>query len=110
MSPRVPPPEISSETHSAARPPRFMRLHRRILGFCLVIFALELGLFLLVFPWLSSWGMSWVPAHSPKFADLWMSRYFRGALSGLGLLNIYVAIVEFLRQIRSLLGNRKESG
>ncbi len=107
MTPRVPQPEISSETHSVARPPRFMRLHRRILGFCLVIFALEVGLFLLVFPWLSSWGMSWVPAHSPKFADLWMSRYFRGALSGLGLLNIYIAIVEFFRQIRSLLENRK---
>ena len=104
--PRVPSPEVSPDTQPAVRPPRFMRLHRRILGFCLVIFALELGLFLLIFPWLSSWGMSWVPAHSPKFADLWMSRYFRGALSGLGLLNIYIAIAEFFRQVRTLLGDR----
>ena len=101
------PPEVTPDTSSAVRSPRFLRLHRRILGFCLVIFALELGLFLVIFPWLSSWGQSWVPAHSPKFASLWMSRYFRGALSGLGLLNIYVASTEFLRQVRSLLNDRK---
>ena len=84
------------------RPNRFMRWHRRILSFCLIIFAFELGLFLLVFPWLSVWGMSWVPVHSARFAHLWMSPYVRGGLSGLGLINIYVALAEAGRQLRSL--------
>ena len=82
--------------------------HRRVLGFCLVIFAFELGLFLLVFPWLRSWDLNWVPVHSQRFAGLWMSRYFRGALSGLGLLNIYIALAEFLRQLRLLFDEREK--
>ena len=73
-----------------------------MLGFCLVIFAFELGVFLVVFPWLKTWDLSWVALHSPRFSDLWMSRYFRGALSGLGLLNIYVAFAELIRQLKSI--------
>jgi hypothetical protein len=99
-SPAAPPP---------AKPARFMRWHRRVLAFCLIIFAFELGLFLLVFPWLKSWELSWVPVHSPHFAKLWMSRYFRGAISGLGLLNIYIALTEAVRQLKSLFGPPQSS-
>jgi hypothetical protein len=77
----------------------FVRWHRRILGICLIIFAFELGLFLLVFPWLPSWDLNWIPLHSRVLSDLWMNQYFRGALSGLGLLNIYVAVIEAGRQV-----------
>lgn len=83
-----------------------MRWRRRVLGFCLVIFAFELGLFLLVFPWLRSWDLNWVPLHSPTYAAIWSSHYFRGALSGLGLLNIYIAVVELIRQLKSLFSAR----
>ncbi len=79
---------------------RVLRWHRRVLGFCLVVFALEVGLFLLLFPWRRDWEMSWIPVHSPHLAGLWMSPYFRGAVSGLGLLNLSVATAEFLRQIK----------
>ncbi len=94
-TPAAPPP---------TKPTRFMRWHRRVLGFCLAVFAFELGLFLLLFPWLSAWDLNWVPMHSPLLSSIWMSRYFRGALSGLGLLNIYIAIAEFIRQMKSLFG------
>ena len=97
-----PAPVAPPEPPPTPRPTGFLRWHQRVLGFCLVVFALELGLFLLVFPWLSSWNMSWIPVHSPEFTSLWMSRYFRGALSGLGILNLYIAFTELLRQIRSL--------
>jgi hypothetical protein len=82
----------------------FMTWHRRILGFCLVIFAFEIGIFLLVFPWLDNWDLSWIPLHSPKLSDLWMSHYFRGALSGLGFLNIYVALAELYKQLKQAFG------
>jgi hypothetical protein len=101
MTGRVPSSPTTSHSPPATKSTRFARWHRRVLGFCLVIFALELGLFLVVFPWLRSWDLNWVPVHSRKFAELWMSPYFRGALSGLGLLNIYIAIAEFARQLRS---------
>jgi hypothetical protein len=89
------------ERENAAAPSsRVLRWHRRVLGFCLVIFALERGLFLVFFPWRRDWEMSWVPLHSPRLAALWMSSYFRGAISGLGLLNIAVAAAEFSRQVK----------
>jgi hypothetical protein len=47
--------------------------------------------------------------HSQRFADIWMSRYFRGALSGLGLLNIYVAIGEAVKQLKSIFGRNQDS-
>ena len=95
---------MSGSVPLGVRPPKFIRWHRRVLGFCLVVFAFELGVFLLVFPWLRAWEMSWVPVHSARFAQLWMSRYLRGALSGLGLLNIYVAFTEAAKQLKSLFG------
>ena len=97
-SPSIVPPPVE--------PSPFVRWQRRILGLCLAVFAFYLGMFLLVFPWLPAWGMDWIPVHSQRFANLWMSRYFRGAVSGLGLLNIFVALSEVASQIRSLFRSR----
>lgn len=79
----------------------FARWHQRILSICFIIFAFEVGLFLLIFPWLPLWDLNWVPLQSPALGELWMSPHFRGALSGVGLLNIYVALAELFRQLRS---------
>jgi hypothetical protein len=74
----------------------------------MVIFAFELGVFLVVFPWLNNWDLSWVPIHSPRFGELWMSRYFRGALTGLGVLNLWIAAVELVRQLKAAFGRKPE--
>jgi hypothetical protein len=81
---------------------RFVRWHRRILGLCLVIFAFELGFFLLVFPWLKNWDLNLLPLRSRFLSSVWLNPYFRGALSGVGLLNIYVAVAEAGRQITAI--------
>ncbi|HZS53597.1 MAG TPA: hypothetical protein VFA65_04285 [Bryobacteraceae bacterium] len=99
MSTPVQTPSAPSSTKNTGR---FARWHRRVLGFCMIIFALEIGVFLTVFPWLSNWDQSWVPLHSPRFADFWTSPYFRAGLSGLGLLNIYIAASELLSQLKSI--------
>ena len=85
------------------KPSRLSKWHRTILSFCFIVFAGELGLCLVLLPWLSNWGVSYIPMHMPKLASMWMSPYFRGFLSGLGLLNIYVALAELNRLIRLLL-------
>ena len=85
-----------------------MRWHRRVLGICLVIFAFELGLFLLIFPWLPYWDLNWIPFHLHFISGFWMNQYFRGALSGLGLLNIYVAVIEAGRQISAFFVRKPE--
>lgn len=98
------PTQAPSEPTTTKKRGRFTRWHRRVLGFCMVIFALEIGIFLTVFPWLSNWDQSWIPVHVPKLAGIWMSPYFRSTLSGLGLLNIYIAGVELLSQLKSIFG------
>jgi hypothetical protein len=95
-----PPPAVTPPPPT--RQHRFFRWHRRLLAFCFVVFAFELGLFLLIFPWLRQWEMNWVLAHSPRLVDFWMSRYFRGAISGLGLLNLYIAFAEAAKQLKAL--------
>jgi hypothetical protein len=92
----------SPPTPETGNPGRFLKWHQRVVGFCFGLFALEVGLFLIVFPWLKSWDLNWVPLKSPALRDLWMSPYFRGAVSGLGLLNLYVGIGELGRQLRLL--------
>jgi len=98
----VPPPSPSSKTV------KFQKWHRVVLNICLIVFAGELGFCLLFLPWLSSWDMSYIPVHNPKLSDIWMSPYFRGLLSGLGLLNVYVALAETGRLIRTWLGRQDE--
>jgi hypothetical protein len=83
---------------------RFHKWHRVVLSICFVVFAGELGLCLIVLPWLSNWDLSYIPVHSPQYSDLWMSPYFRGVLSGLGLLNVYVALGESARIVKGWMG------
>ena len=94
-----PPPPKEPEKPPA---PQFLRWQRRVLSFCFIIFALEIGLFLLVFPGRDSWDLNWVPLQNLKLRALWMSPYFRGALSGLGLVNIYIGLGELIRQLKGL--------
>lgn len=75
---------------------------QRIGSVLFIVFCLELGLFLLIFPWTDSWTgnyFSWIGpvGFQRRWHEIWSSGYFRGAVTGLGLLNIWVAIAEALR-------------
>lgn len=72
----------------------------KLLGLLLVILCFEIGVFLVVFPWMDAWGRNWIPVASPQLVDLWESNYFRGALSGLGFINIWISFQEMLRLLR----------
>ena len=89
-----------------SKPGRAVKWHRRVLAFCFIIFAFEIGIFLVVFPWLRNWNLNWVPIHWPGLTSIWRNPYFRGALTGLGLLNIYVSLAELLVQLKSIFGRR----
>jgi len=90
------------------RPGGFLKWHQRVLGIFLIVVAFEVGLVLLIAPWLALWETSWVPTFSPRLAAIWVSPYFRGALSGLGLLNLYVSLNEAARQIAAFFAKKNE--
>ena len=84
-----------------AQPPR-RSFASRMMGLAFVIVCFEVGVFLLVFPWLGIWEDNTVPATiAPWLADVWGNPFFRGALSGLGLVNVYISFVEMVRLVRS---------
>lgn len=75
--------------------------YSRLLSLCFIVFCFEIGVFLVVFPWLDNkWEANQVASFTPWLADIWGNPFFRGALSGLGLVNIYISFVEILRLIR----------
>jgi hypothetical protein len=76
-----------------ARTPWYHKLG--ILLFILVCF--EVGVFLLVFPWMDYWGANSIASLASWMPAIWSSAYFRGALSGLGLVNIYISLAEVFR-------------
>ncbi len=97
VEPRMPGLEASGMTPERAR---HTWVHK--LGiFLFVIVCFEVGVFLLIFPWTQQWEGNSIASLLPSLLHLprgyWTSSYFRGALSGLGVLNISISIGELLR-------------
>jgi len=65
--------------------------------FLFIIVCFEVGAFLTVFPWTPQWDSNSMASLFPMLRDLWTNSYFRGALSGVGLLNIYISLGEVAR-------------
>jgi hypothetical protein len=63
----------------------------------LVFFCFEMGVFLLLFPWLDAWNQNYFASLSPAWYGFWSSPYFRGALSGLGLIDIAISFSSLFR-------------
>ena len=62
------------------------------------------GLVLLLLPWLPSWDQNYFSGWSPAWFSLWMNSYFRGAISGIGALNVYIAFAELIGLLRGSKG------
>jgi len=94
------PAMAGSRVQEPPSPPPVKFRHRRVWAICFAIFALEIGLFLLVFPWMDSWNVNHFQSWFPRLRDLWEDPYLRGAVSGLGLVNVYIAGGEVIRLLR----------
>ncbi len=71
---------------------------RKLSAILFCILCLELGLFLLVYPWLGNlWNHNWFFNLRPEWQRFLLSEQFRGAISGLGILNLFIAVVEIFR-------------
>jgi hypothetical protein len=89
-------PAVVPGVVSPAAGPKY-HWYQKLFGLLAVIFCFEIGVFLLVFPWVSDWDLNYLS--SIPFVDpvVWASPYFRGAISGLGVLNIYISFIEVFR-------------
>ena len=78
------------------------RWFRRLSSVLFVVFCFELGLFLLVYPWTDAWADNYFSVAVPDSAlstwrTLWNNPYVRGGVSGLGLVNVWIAVAEVFR-------------
>lgn len=72
------------------------RWYHKVLALLSAVLIMEIGIFLLVYPWFDEWNFSYFSYISPQWDRIWDSAYFRGAVSGVGLVNIYIAFSEVL--------------
>jgi hypothetical protein len=70
------------------------------------LFCIELGVLLVLAPWLDLYEHNWLLFLRPEWRPFLLSHQFRGALSGLGFLNFIVALNEFIDLAR-LSGSRR---
>ncbi|QOY85333.1 hypothetical protein [Paludibaculum fermentans] len=92
------PPEAEETGQPTARRATWMEKTAAVL-FC--VFCIELGLFLLVYPWLDNyWSRNWLIQLRPEWTSMLLSQQFRGAVSGLGILNIFLGFLEVMRLSR----------
>jgi hypothetical protein len=73
------------------------RWYHKLAGILFVVLCFEVGLFLVFFPWSDFWRPNLLGSFSPEWGRMWMNFHFRGAVSGLGLINIYISIAEAFR-------------
>ena len=59
-----------------------------------VLYCLEVGVFLLIYPWIISWEQNFLLYQFPFLKSLFLNLFFRGAVSGLGIANIILGAWE----------------
>jgi hypothetical protein len=89
-------PNPADQIDQAPTPPPY-RWYHKISALLFIIFCLEIGVVLLVLPWSEYWDNNFFATWTPKVRDLWESAYMRGAVSGLGIVNVYISFTELFR-------------
>ena len=71
---------------------------------------LEVGLLLIVLPWTSFWDRNYLFDLVPALRDLLHSAYARGAVSGLGLLNVVFGLADVSAAVSDWLDRPRAAG
>jgi hypothetical protein len=89
--------------------PRY-RWYHKFSALLFIVFCLELGMFLVIFPWTDAWDTNFFAALVPEWHHWWTNAYMRGAVSGVGILNLYIAFGEIFRLRRFTAGRAPGAG
>lgn len=91
-------PESQEPQTRQADEPRPASWMEKLGSVLFAVFCLELGLFLLVYPWLGSlWNRNFAVYAVPAWREFLLSEQVRGAVSGLGILNLFIGMHETVR-------------
>jgi hypothetical protein len=98
------PTELSSPitTPGSPAPPTTPGWFQRLGSVLFIIICFELGLFLLIYPWTDSWSdnyFAWAVRGSvqPAWHSFWGNSWVRGGISGMGIVNLWIAVAEVFR-------------
>jgi hypothetical protein len=93
------PPAVADSTRELATPPvpSAPRWYHKVSAILFITFCLEIGIFLLVFPWTEWWDANYFSGLFPAWEPYWDNMYVRGAISGLGVVNLYISFIEIFR-------------
>ena len=64
----------------------------RLLRVVLVLLCFELGVILVLIPWSPVWERNFFLNRYPQLIPIVLNSFLRGAISGLGLLDIWIAV------------------
>jgi hypothetical protein len=70
---------------------------QKIAAVVYIVFCFEVGAFLLLFPWHPLWSQNFFSGFTTDWYEVWNNPFLRGAVSGLGLVNIGIAVTEAFR-------------
>lgn len=65
-----------------------------------LLFCVEVGLVLLLLPWTLLWDNNYFFSLQPQHSGFWLSNHLRGAVSGIGLVNLWMGADEVLGILR----------
>jgi hypothetical protein len=65
-----------------------------------IAFFLETGLLLVVLPWSSFWSRNYFVLHWPAISPWLVNDFVRGAITGLGLVNLAAGIADIIPLVR----------
>ena len=97
LDPQIPLPPVTMAPPPPSIPQPRYRWYHKLSSLIFILFCMELGAFLLLFPWTEYWDHNLFSSFIPEWHYFWDNSYVRGAVSGLGAVNFYVAFLEILR-------------
>jgi hypothetical protein len=97
MTPAEPQPPSGVSPAPPSAPPSGApsRWYHKLSAVLFATICLEIGCYLAIFPWTSS--ANDFGAFRPEWRQYWDNPYVRGGISGLGLVNLYIALAEIFR-------------
>jgi len=88
---------VSAADHPASEQSGAPSGASRVIRIIVILFCVEVGLILLLLPWSLLWDNNFFFSLAPEWNRVWLNFYTRGAISGLGIVNLWIAATEALR-------------